>query len=76
VRIFIAAIILGLLSSTAYAKDFGPLPEAPKEKVDEQAYRNAIKRIPDQKSSSDPWGTVRDTGAANNNQNKKLPASK
>jgi hypothetical protein len=63
-RVFLAAIMLGLLASGAYAKDFGPLPEPPKQKVDEQAYRDAVKRIPDQKPSSDPWGSVRDTGAA------------
>ena len=75
-RIYVAAIILGSLTSAAYAKDFGPLPEAPPQRVDEQSYRDAVKRIPDQKSSSDPWGTVRDTGSANNNQNKKSPGSK
>jgi hypothetical protein len=76
VRIFIAAIVLGLLTNAAYAKDFGPLPEAPKQQVDEQTYRDTVKRIPDQKPSSDPWGTVRDTGAANNNQTKKPSGSK
>jgi hypothetical protein len=75
-RIYVAAIILGSLTSAAYAKDFGPLPEAPPQRVDEQTYRDTVKRIPDQKPSSDPWGTVRDTGAANNNQNKKSPGSK
>lgn len=75
-RIFKAAIVFGLLTNAAYAKDFGPLPETPPQRVDEQTYRDAIKRIPDQKSSSDPWGAVRDTGAANNNQNKKSPGSK
>jgi hypothetical protein len=76
VRIFLAAIVFGLLTNAAYAKDFGPLPEAPPQKVDEQTYRDAIKRIPDQKPSFDPWGTVRDTGAANNNQTKKSSGSK
>jgi hypothetical protein len=76
VRIFLAAIVFGLLTNAAYAKDFGPLPETPPQKADEQAYRDAVKRIPEQKSSSDPWGTVRDTGAPNNNQNKKSSGSK
>jgi len=44
------------------------------QKVDEQAYRDAVKRIPDQKPAADPWGTVRDSGTANNQ--KKLPNSK
>jgi hypothetical protein len=69
VRISISAIIiLGLLTSSAYAQkqDPGPLPEAfPQKQVDERAYRDAVKRIPDQKSSPDPWGNVRDTGGAN-----------
>jgi len=76
VRIFAAAVALGLATSVAYAKDFPPLPEAPPQKADEQAYRDAVKRIPEQKSSSDPWGSVRDAGAANNNQKKKTPAAK
>jgi hypothetical protein len=77
VRIFIAAIVFGMLTNTAYAKDFPPAPNAfPEPKADEQAYRDTIKRIPDQKPSSDPWGTVRDTGATNNNQNKKPSGSK
>ena len=78
-RISLAAIIIiGLLTSSAFAqkKDPGPLPEAPSQKVDEEAYRDAIKRIPNQKPSSDPWSTVRDTGAGNNNQNKKSSGSK
>jgi hypothetical protein len=75
-RIFIAAIVLGVWANAGYAKDFGPLPETPPQRVDEQTYRDTVKRIPDQKPSSDPWGTVRDTGAANNNQNKKPSGSK
>jgi len=74
-RIFVAAIVFGLMTAVAYAKDFPPLPEAAPQKADEQAYRDAVKRIPEQKSTSDPWGSVRDTGAANN-QNKKPPGSK
>ncbi len=76
-RIYIAIIAFGLLTSAAYAKDFPPAPNAfPEPKADEQAYRDSLKRIPDQKPSSDPWGTVRDTGATNNNQNKKPSGSK
>ena len=80
-RIFLAVIIFGLLTSAAYSQiptSSGPRsgpPEVPKQKVDEQAYRDAVKRIPD-KISSDPWGTVRASGADNNNQNKKPSGSK
>lgn len=72
-RIFVAAIILGLLMSAANAqkKDPAPLQESPPQKVDEKAYRDAINRIPDQKFDPDPWGTVRDTGAVKGNKNKK-----
>jgi hypothetical protein len=75
-RIYPAAIVLGLLTSAAYAKDFSPLPEVKEQRVDEQTYRDTVKRIPDQQPNSDPWGTVRNTGAANDKQSKKPPASK
>ena len=74
-RIFVAAIVLGSLTAAASAKDFGPLPEPPPQKADEQAYRDAVRRIPEPKSVSDPWGSVRDTGAANN-QSKKPSGTK
>ena len=74
-RIFVAAIVLGSLTVAASAKDFGPLPEAPPQTADEQAYRDAVRRIPEPKSASDPWGSVRDMGAANN-QNKKPAGTK
>jgi hypothetical protein len=77
VRIFVAATILGLLTGAAFAGGMDPLPGAfdMQQKVDEQAYRDAIKRIPDQKpATADPWGTVRDSGTTNNQ--KKLPSQK
>jgi len=75
-RIYAAAIILGLLTIAAYARDFGPLPEVKEQRVDEQTYRDTVKRIPDQQPISDPWGSVRNTGAGGDKQNKKPPASK
>jgi hypothetical protein len=68
--------MLGLLTSAAVAGGMDPLPGAfgTQQKVDEQAYRNAVKRIPDQKPAADPWGTVRDLGTASNQ--KKLPSTK
>ena len=75
-RIYVAAITLGLLTGAAYAKDFGPLPETPTQRVDEQTYRDTVKRIPDQQPNSDPWGSVRNTGAGGDKQSKKPPASK
>jgi hypothetical protein len=77
VRVFVAAALLGLLTGAAFAGGMDPLPGAfgTQQKVDEQAYRDAIKRIPDQKpATTDPWGTVRDPGTTNNQ--KKLPSQK
>jgi hypothetical protein len=74
VRIFIVAAMLGLMAGAAYAKDFDPLPEKPKT-IDEQAYRDSVKRIPDKQPAPDPWGSVRNTGGTNN-QTKKPPDSK
>jgi hypothetical protein len=74
VRIFIAAAMLGLMASAVYAKDF-PAMEVPQKQIDEQAYRDSIKRIPDKPTASDPWGAVRNTGGTNN-QTKKSPDSK
>jgi hypothetical protein len=74
VRIFIAAAMLVFMAGAAYAKDFDPLPETPKT-IDERAYRDSVKRIPDKPTSSDPWGSVRNTGGTNN-QTKKSPDSK
>ncbi len=73
-RIFIAAAMLGLMASAVYAKDF-PAQEIPQKQIDERAYRDSVKRIPDKPTSSDPWGSVRNTGSTNN-QSKKLPDSK
>jgi hypothetical protein len=74
VRIFIAAAMLGLLAGAAYAKDF-PAMEVPQKQIDERAYRDSINRIPDKPTTSDPWGSVRNTGGTNN-QTKKSPDSK
>jgi hypothetical protein len=34
-----------------------------KPQVDEKAYKDALKRIPDSKEKYDPWGAARPTGA-------------
>ena len=74
VRIFVAATMLVLLTGAAYAKDF-PAMEVPQKQIDEQAYRDSVKRIPDKQPAPDPWGSVRNTGGSNN-QTKKPPVSK
>ena len=60
-RIFLTVAIVALLTSVAYAQrdERGAAKWDPPPKVDENAYRDAVNRIPDGKSTSDPWGTVR-----------------
>jgi hypothetical protein len=75
-RIFRAAALIALLaglSGPAYAQMQTPsvnlMPEfqskTPEEKeadaIKEKAYRESLRKIPDAKSSNDPWGTVRNT---------------
>jgi hypothetical protein len=73
-RVFIAAAAIAvLLAGPAYAQMATPninlIPElaskTPEEKEQEaaqqKAYRESLKKIPDAKASSDPWGTVRST---------------
>jgi hypothetical protein len=70
-RILSAAAVVMLLTAPAYAQMQTPninlLPEyqskTPEEKeqdaIKEKAYKESLKKIPDAKTSSDPWGTVR-----------------
>jgi hypothetical protein len=70
-RILSAAAVLVLLAGPAYAQMQTPninlMPEvmskSPEEKeaeaVRDKAYKESLKKIPDAKTSSDPWGTVR-----------------
>ena len=70
-RIFSAAAVIALLTWPAYAQMQTPninlIPElgskTPEEKeqeaVRDKAYRESLKKIPDAKTSSDPWGNVR-----------------
>ena len=75
-RVFIAAALIALLAGPAYAQMATPninlIPElqskSPEEKeadaVREKAYKESLRKIPDAKTSSDPWGTVRSPEAA------------
>jgi len=70
-RVFRIAAALALLAAPACAQAQTPninlIPElqskSPEEKEAEEkrdkAYRESLKKIPDAKTSSDPWGTVR-----------------
>ena len=70
-RIFGAAAVIILLAGPAYAQtpNINLMPEvktkSPEEKeaeaVRDKAYRESLKKIPDSKASSDPWGNVRST---------------
>jgi hypothetical protein len=72
-RIFGAAAVIMLLAGPAYAQtpNINLMPElksqSPEEKeaeaVRDKAYRESLKKIPDAKVSSDPWGNVRSTDA-------------
>ena len=74
-RVFRLAAAIALLTAPAYAQMGTPnvnlIPElqskSPEEKeaeaVREKAYRESLKKIPDAKASSDPWGGVRSPDA-------------
>ena len=72
-RMLSAAAVVVLLTAPAYAQmpNINLMPElqskSPEEKeqdaVKEKAYKDSLKKIPDAKASSDPWGTVRSDDA-------------
>ena len=72
-RVFLAAIVIALLAGPAFAQD-KPIPkygetdgkkphEIKADKEAEAAYQRSLGRIPEQKGSSDPWGSMRSDGA-------------
>jgi hypothetical protein len=68
-RIFRAAAVLVLLTGPAYAQTphVNLLADTPsktpeeieKEEAQQKAYKESLRKIPDAKVSSDPWGNVR-----------------
>ncbi|HYI26440.1 MAG TPA: hypothetical protein VD863_01190 [Bradyrhizobium sp.] len=72
-RIFGAMAAIVLLAGPAYAQspNINLIPEmsskTPEEKeadaVRDKAYKESLKKIPDAKGSSDPWGNVRSNDA-------------
>jgi hypothetical protein len=68
-KILSAVAVVTLLAAPAYAQapNINLVPElqskTPEEKeqdaIKDKAYRESLRKIPDAKSSSDPWGTVR-----------------
>ena len=72
-RMLSAAAMVVLLTVPAHAQtpNINLMPEfkskSPEEKeqeaIREKAYKDSLRKIPDAKASSDPWGTVRSTEA-------------
>ena len=72
-KILSAAAVIVLLTAPAYAQtpNINLIPElqtkSPEEKeaeaAREKAYKESLRKIPDAKTSSDPWGTVRSNEA-------------
>jgi hypothetical protein len=72
-RVFRMAAVIALLAGPAYAQvpNINLIPElaskTPEEKeqdaVQQKAYKESLKKIPDAKTSSDPWGNVRGVDA-------------
>ena len=68
-RVFVAAAITALLAGPAYAQtpNVNLIPELQskspeqleQEAAQQKAYRESLRKIPDAKASSDPWGAVR-----------------
>jgi uncharacterized membrane protein YkoI len=62
----VAAVMLALIAMPAHAQMQGKRHQADdkktgqkENKVDEQAYKAALERIPDSKEKYDPWGIAR-----------------
>ena len=72
-RMLSAAVVMVLVTAPAYAQtpNVNLIPElqskSPEEKeqdaIKERAYKDSLRKIPDAKGSSDPWGTVRSADA-------------
>jgi hypothetical protein len=68
-NVFRLAAVIAMLTGPAYAQmpNINLIPETAsktpeqqeQEAIQQKAYRESLKKIPDAKVSSDPWGTVR-----------------
>jgi sensor histidine kinase regulating citrate/malate metabolism len=67
-RILIASVVMALMMVSAYAQEMGKVRKhqhtqktenTAKMKADEQAYKEALKRIPNSTKKVDPWQDVR-----------------
>jgi hypothetical protein len=83
-RVFRLAAVLALLAGPAYAQmpalnlmQEGPGKSPEQKAADEareKAYKESLRKIPDAKPSSDPWGNVRSGDAAKTSASKASPA--
>ncbi len=84
-RVLRAAAMIALLTGPAYAQqmpNINLMPEVnsktPEEKAADEArdkaYKDSLRKIPDAKASSDPWGTVRSNDTPKSTA--KAPAAK
>ena len=74
-RIFAVAAVVAVLTGPAYAQSEGPhvnlladVPSKTQEELDaeaarDKAYKESLRKIPNAKTSSDPWGNVRSVDA-------------
>jgi hypothetical protein len=64
-RILIASVAIALMTVPAHAQDMGKsrkhqqTQKTEKTKADDQAYKDALKRIPNSTKTVDPWQNVR-----------------
>ncbi len=67
-RILIASVVIASMMASAHAQDMGKsrkhqrtqkTEDTAKMKADEQAYKDALKRIPNSTKKVDPWQNVR-----------------
>ena len=87
--VYAAAAVMLMLTAPASAQSKAstmPTPEqmmggktpdqVEKEEAADKAYKESLKKIPDAKAPSDPWGTARSADAAKAPATKKPPAKR
>jgi hypothetical protein len=85
-KVFRLAVVIALLTGPAYAQtpalnllQDGP-GKSPEQKAHEEAvdkaYKESLRKIPDAKASSDPWGTLRSGDAAKTSASKTSASAK
>ncbi len=87
--VFASAAMIMILAAPAFAQSkastmptaeqmlYGKTPEQiEKEEATEKAYKESLKKIPDAKAPSDPWGSARGADATKTAAAKKPPAKR